>query len=56
MGMRNGFRSAVVLTAGLLVACAADAEAEVRELFERDGFDARTIGRLAAGTPGITIT
>jgi selenide,water dikinase len=41
---------------GLLVACAADAEAEVRELFERDGFDARTIGRLAAGTPGITIT
>ncbi|MFL6566052.1 MAG: selenide, water dikinase SelD [Burkholderiales bacterium] len=41
---------------GLLVACAADAEAEVRELFARDGFDARTIGRLAAGTPGITIT
>ena len=41
---------------GLLVACAAEAEAEVRELFRSDGFDARAIGRLAAGRPGITIT
>jgi len=41
---------------GLLVACAADAEGEVRELFRSDGFDARVIGRLAAGAPGITIT
>ena len=41
---------------GLLVACAAEAEAEVRELFRSDGFDARAIGRLAGGRPGITIT
>jgi selenide, water dikinase len=41
---------------GLLVACAAEAEAEVRELFRSDGFDARMIGRLAPGRPGITIT
>jgi selenide,water dikinase len=41
---------------GLLVACAAQAEAEVRAVFRGDGFDARTIGRLAAGAPGITLT
>ena len=41
---------------GLLVACGAGAEAEVRELFRSDGFDARVIGRLTAGAPALTIT
>jgi selenide,water dikinase len=41
---------------GLLVACAPDAEREVLKAFEKDGFGARTIGRLSAGAPRIAVT
>jgi selenide, water dikinase len=41
---------------GLLVACAAEVESEVRALFRGEGFDAPVIGRLLAGAPRITIT
>jgi len=39
---------------GLLVACAPQAEREVLDIFRGQGFgEARTIGRLTAGTPKI---
>jgi selenide,water dikinase len=39
---------------GLLVACAPQAEREVLDIFRKQGFgEARTIGRLSAGTPKI---
>ena len=42
---------------GLLVACAPDAERAVLEAFAVGGFaEARTIGRLAAGAPRLTVT
>jgi selenide,water dikinase len=42
---------------GLLVACAPAAVPAVLEIFRREGFDqAREIGRLVAGEPGITVT
>jgi selenide,water dikinase len=41
---------------GLLVACAPEAEREVLKAFEKDGFGARTIGRLSAGAPRIAVT
>src|SRR6185295_5327109 len=41
---------------GLLVACGAEAEGEVCELFRSDGFDPRVIGRLSAGAPVLTVT
>jgi selenide, water dikinase len=42
---------------GLLVACAPQAEGAVLEIFRRQGFgEARTIGRLDAGSPRITVT
>jgi len=42
---------------GLLVACAPRAEAAVLQAFRERGFaEAATIGRLAAGTPRITVT
>jgi selenide,water dikinase len=42
---------------GLLVACAPDAERAVLEAFAEGGFaEARTIGRLAAGAPRLTVT
>jgi selenide,water dikinase len=41
---------------GLLVACAPEAEAAVHAEFARCGFaDARTIGRLSAGAPRVTV-
>ena len=41
---------------GLLVACSADSEAKVLEVFKRDGFDAaRTIGTFARGS-GLTVS
>ena len=41
---------------GLLVACAAESEAAVREIFRSEGFDAPAIGRLHAGAPRIRVT
>jgi len=42
---------------GLLVACAPQAQAEVLQAFTARGFtEARSIGRLAAGAPRLTIT
>jgi selenide,water dikinase len=42
---------------GLLVACAPQAQAEVLQAFTARGFtEARTIGRLTAGAPRVTIT
>jgi selenide, water dikinase len=42
---------------GLLVACAAQAQASVLEIFRKDGFaEARVIGRLSAGAPRIKVT
>ena len=42
---------------GLLVACAPDAERAVLEAFAEGGFaEARTIGRLDAGAPRLTVT
>ena len=41
---------------GLLVACAAEAEAAVREIFRSEGFEAAAIGRLHAGAPRIRVT
>ncbi len=41
---------------GLLVACAPEAEREVLEIFRQQGFaEARSIGRLCAGRPGLTV-
>jgi len=41
---------------GLLVACSADAESRVLEIFRTHGFDdARTIGRVVEGAPGVTV-
>jgi selenide,water dikinase len=42
---------------GLLVSCAPAAEKSVLREFEKRGFqETRVIGRLKAGTPGITVT
>jgi len=42
---------------GLLVACDAEAEGAVLKVFAERGFgEARTIGRLVAGKPGLKIT
>jgi selenide,water dikinase len=40
---------------GLLVACNRDAENDVRAHFQKDGLDARPIGRLLAGAPEIRL-
>jgi selenide, water dikinase len=41
---------------GLLVACAPETEPQVLEIFRRHGFDdARTVGRVVAGTPGVAV-
>ncbi len=42
---------------GLLIACAPEALPEAMRAFEREGFaDARVIGRLASGAPGVTVS
>ena len=41
---------------GLLVSCAPEAVDEVLALFAREGFgEAAVIGRMDAGTPGVTV-
>jgi selenide,water dikinase len=41
---------------GVLVACAAEAEREVLDVFRKKGFgDARVIGRLSAGEAKLTV-
>jgi selenide,water dikinase len=41
---------------GLLVACAPEAERDVLAIFRQQGFaEARTIGRLSSGRPGLTV-
>ena len=41
---------------GLLVACGADSQAKVLEIFRQQGFQAAVIGRLQAGPARLTVT